>query len=507
MKILILSPKEIYKGKLKLFAESCKTFGYETVTLETIPEDVVSYVLKGKFDAVIHRNEHGRLFADKCLNTMYALVKAKIPALSLDLGYFAHYKSFMLDFYVETLDGLRSSIYNDWNDLPERVDWKSAPAYIQDYRNEVFKNIARADNTKHAGKVAIWMQWTTDLLRPELGKMHQSTWVNQLIEKLKAQGKVPVLKHNPVIAKGLYDHTVPLISQDTTIFCDREKQVETCPRLVYDKHANWNLVAGCDYHIVLCSSVTNILCLAKKPVIAMGQSWFNALDIFEEPLSLKEELKKPSVNKTAQEKWMNWWIQRQRPFEQIGELVEPMVKKAQALYSTPEPELWKYHYIYSHPKEFKLYGARMHGKKALPIVLDLAPKSLVDIGCGKNNFIPFIKESLPQLTALGVDPCAPEADLKASALDLPIPDKTYELLTSFDTLEHLKEQDLETCFSELRRVSSSFLFSISPNASKTTVLGQQLHPTVKPLAWWKEKLSPFVATLQEKDGYLFGHWK
>lgn len=506
MKILILSPKEIYKGKLKLFAESCKTFGYETVTLETIPEDVVAYVLKGKFDAVIHRNEHGRLFADKCLNAMYALVKAKIPALSLDLGYFSHYKSFMLDFYVETPDGLRSSIYNDWNDLPERVDWKSAPAYIQDYRNEVFKNIARADNTKHAGKVAIWMQWTTDLLRPELGKMHQSTWVNQLIEKLKAQGKVPVLKHNPVIAKGLYDHTVPLISQDTTIFCDREKQVETCPRLVYDKHANWNLVAGCDYHIVLCSSVTNILCLAKKPVIAMGQSWFNALGIFEEPIVFPDRLQKPLIDNAKREKWMNWWLSRQAQFDDIPLLLKPLVEKAQRVYNEPSGELWKYDYIYARPEEFPNYGGSMHGKKALPIVLDLAPTSLIDVGCGTNNFISYVKQHLPKLEAIGVDPSAPQADVKAIAQKLPVANKQFVLLTCFDVLEHIEISDIPSTLKEFQRVSHAFLFRVAIKDSKIKVLGHSLHPTVKPISWWIEQLKPLAKTIQEKDGYLFGVW-
>lgn len=239
----------------------------------------------------------------------------------------------------------------------------------------------------------------------------------------------------------------------------------------------------------------------------MGQSWFNALDVFKEPLSLTAELKKPRVNKAAQEKWMSWWLQRQRPFEQIGELVEPIVKKARALYETSEKELWKYDYIYSHPKEFKHYGARMHGKEALPIILDLAPKSLIDIGCGRNNLLPLLKQSLPNLIALGVDPCAPEADLKASALALPLPDKSYELVTAFDVLEHLQEPSIENCLSELKRVSHTFLFSIAFKPSKTTVLGQQLHATVKPATWWKEKLSPLTATLQEKDGYLFGHWK
>lgn len=507
MKILILSPKEIYKGKLQLFADSCVAFGHEVQICETTPEDIVEFCKKNNFDAVVHRNEHGRLFADGCLKAMYALVKAKIPALSLDLGYFAHYKSFMLDYYVETQDGLRSSIYDEWVSLPEKVDWLKAPTYIQDYRNEVFQSIARADNTKYSNRVAIWMQWTTDLLRPELGKMHQAQWVNSLVSLIRAQGKEPIIKHNPVIAKGLYEHTVPLIDPTVTILCDRKKQLETCPRLTFDKHANANLAAGCDYHIVLCSSVTNILSLSKKPIIAMGQSWFNALGIFSEPTKFPTELKKPKILNHNREKWMAWWLSRQRPFDQIASLLPEMVSKAQATYSRASNEDWKYEIIYSQPEIFKTYGARLHGKDALPIILDLAPNSLLDVGCGQNNLIPLIKQHLPKLIAKGVDPVAPQADIKAYAQELPCKDKEYTLLTAFDVLEHLPEADIEKTLKEFQRVSRAFVFSISTKPSKVQVLNQPLHLTVKPSSWWKEKIMQFTSSLQEKDNYLFGIWK
>lgn len=506
MKLLILSPKEIYKGKLQLFANSCVAFGHEVQICETVPEDIVEFCRKNNFDAIVHRNEHGRLFADGCLKAIYALVKAKIPVLSLDLGYFAHYKSFMLDYYVETQDGLRSSIYDEWVSLPEKVDWQKAPAYIQDYRNEVFQSIARADNTKYSNRVAIWMQWTTDLLRPELGKMHQAQWVNSLVSLIRAQGKEPIVKHNPIVSKSLYEHTVPLIDPTVTILCDRKKQLETCPRLTFDKHANANLAAGCDYHIVLCSSVTNILSLSKKPVIAMGQSWFNALGIFSESVNFPSELSKPKVINNNREKWMNWWLQRQKPFAEIASLLPSIVEKALSSYARASSELWKYDFIYNNQSQFKHYGSRNHGKKALPIVLDLQPKSLVDIGCGHNDFTKLVKKYLKSCRTLGVDPCCPSAELKCSAQQLNLPNKSFQLLTAFDVLEHIPEPDLSQVLKEFVRVSDSFLFRVSTKSCIKSVVGQ-LHPTVKELDWWLELLRNYAETLQEKDGYIFGHWK
>lgn len=506
MKLLILSLKENYTGKLAIFAEACKKHKITVEVIEKLPEDIVSYVKENRFDAVIHRNEHGRLFADGALQAMYSLLKAKIPALSIDFGYFAHYKTFMLDFYVKTDDGLKSSIYNEWSAIPEKVVWSKAPGYIQEYRNEVFQRISRADNTKYSNQVAIWMQWNAKLLRPEIGTMSQVTWLNKVIKLVKDQGKVPVVKHNSVIHSELYEHTVPKIDKDVVVLCDREKLREKSPRLVFDKYANWNLVAGCDYHIAICSSVTNILSLAKKPVIAMGQSWFNALGVFEEPVNFPEKLVKPVVNNSKREKWMNWWLSRQAQFDDIPALLTTIVEKANLVYNEPDGELWKYDYIYSRPEEFPNYGGSMHGKRALPIVLDLAPKSIIDVGCGTNNFIPFIKKHLPKLEAIGVDPAAPQADLKGIAQKLPVKDKEFHLLTCFDVLEHIGEHDIPGVLKEFKRVSHAYLFRAATKDSKIKVLGHSLHPTVKPIDWWVEKLKPLAKTVQEKDGYLFGVW-
>lgn len=506
MKILILSLKENYEGKLNIFSEACKKHKIEVEILKELPSDLVAYVKEHQFDAVVHRNEHGRLFADGALQAMYALVKAKLPALSLDFGYFAHYKTFMLDFYVDAGDGLKSSIYNDWSQLSVKVDWSKQPLYIQEYRNEVFQKISRADNSKYSGQVAIWMQWNAKLLRPEIGTMSQADWLNKVIALVRQQGKVPVVKHNGVIHSELYEQTVPKIDKDVTILCDREKLRDKSPRLTYDKFANWNLVAGCDYHVAICSSVTNILSLAKKPVITMGQSWFNALGIFEEPINFPDRLEKPSVNNLNREKWMNWWLSRQAQFDDIPLLLASIIEKASLVYSEPKGELWKYDYIYSRPEEFPNYGSSMHGKKALPIVLDLAPSSLIDVGCGVNNFIPYVKNHLPKLKAIGIDPAAPQADLKGTAQKLPIGDKEFVLLTCFDVLEHIEEQDIALTLKEFKRVSHAYLFRTATKDSRLKVLGHSLHPTVKPITWWMEQLKPFAKTIQEKNGYLFGVW-
>lgn len=507
MKLLILATRDVYREKLAIFAQACEAHRITVDTVTALPNDIVTYVQEHAYDAVLHRNEHGRLFADGTLQAIAALVKAKIPALSLDFGYFAHYKTFMLDYYIPHEDGLRSSIYNEWDSLPTKVDWSKAPAYLQDYRNDVFQRISRADNSKYAGKVAIWMQWNAKLLRKEIGACSQAEWLNKAITLVRAQGKEPIIKHNNVIHSELYNQTVPLIDPSVAILCEREKLRLRSPRLTYDKFANWNLVAGCDYHIAICSSVTNILALAKKPVITMGQSWFNALDIFEEPLTFPTSIEKPKIHNTAREKWMNWWLSRQALFQDIPALLPSLIAKARAGTVPLVGELWKYEHIYSNPASFPNYGGSMHGKKALPLLLDLAPASLLDVGCGTNNFIPFLKTHLPNLTAIGVDPCSPQADVKATAQQLPFKNKEFELLTSFDVLEHIVEAEIPDTLKELSRVSQSFLFRIAKKDSRLTVQNQTLHPTVKPTSWWRAQLQPLAATVQEQSGYLFGHWK
>jgi ubiquinone/menaquinone biosynthesis C-methylase UbiE len=78
----------------------------------------------------------------------------------------------------------------------------------------------------------------------------------------------------------------------------------------------------------------------------------------------------------------------------------------------------------------------------------------------------------------------------ASALDIPYPDNSFDLVVCFDVMEHIPEDDIPTALKEIRRVGSrGYIFSIALNTEKCPV-GKRVvtHITVMDVDWWKGKL-------------------
>lgn len=155
------------------------------------------------------------------------------------------------------------------------------------------------------------------------------------------------------------------------------------------------------------------------------------------------------------------------------------------------PPTWteqeKYTWIHQHHPR---YGNRNHGQSAYPIVLDMGVKSLLDVGCGNGHFVEWAKTQ--GIRAVGVD-IGSDYGTRADACNLPFPNLFFELITAFDLLEHLQEDDLDIALREFRRVSSRWLFSIGYGRSR--IRGPdtwlQLHPIAKKEEWWIDKLSKY----------------
>ena len=170
-------------------------------------------------------------------------------------------------------------------------------------------------------------------------------------------------------------------------------------------------------------------------------------------------------------------------------------------------------------KKVKQYGHGNTGKAFITPVLDLNPKSLLDVGCGYNQFchdlvrartrpVPeddvwqshlnarmksgeFNDEGLPEINifAVGVDCACPGADVIASAADLPFCDNSFEMITSFDCMEHIAEEEIEEVINELYRVSSRHVFlQIDLADHGTKIDGETLHVTLKERDWWNEMI-------------------
>jgi len=277
---------------------------------------------KFKVDALCRRDEHSKLFgkgwADKKI--IEQCHEMGIKTLSFDFGYLGHYETFMVDTYGPNAE---SSILVDWPNVSDELDWSKTPAYVQEYRKKFLEKVEKAKNEPPvdglvSGQyVVIWPQYSMDLLKSEFKKdsdvrTEVTTWLNRCANAVREAGLTPVIKGGPAlpdwsrlnVADVNVDH----------FYLHNENHLKD-PRVTggkFIKDINTKLMAHAKYHIVGQSSVTNELVMCEAPVVATGQSWFNGLDIFQEPMSWETVLNEPMrINKKARNKWINWWLSKQ----------------------------------------------------------------------------------------------------------------------------------------------------------------------------------------------------
>ena len=146
----------------------------------------------------------------------------------------------------------------------------------------------------------------------------------------------------------------------------------------------------------------------------------------------------------------------------------------------------KYEKIYT---DAKSYGKRDHGSESHDIVLNLKPKTLLDVGCGKGKYVEWAKSV--GIKAEGLD-FASGYGVQADVACMPFDDNSFEIITAFDVLEHFREEDLHRGLLEMARVASRFwLISIGYGPSRKNWHGEvlQLHPiATKDPDWWMPHL-------------------
>lgn len=167
-------------------------------------------------------------------------------------------------------------------------------------------------------------------------------------------------------------------------------------------------------------------------------------------------------------------------------------------------EIEKYRWIYG-LEDHGGYGSSNHGKDAHKLIVETGCKSLVDVGCGHNEFAGQMRDA--GIFAVGVDFACPDADVVADAVDLPFTDDEFDLVTAFDVLEHIPPDQIIAALREFSRVARGYVVSIAYTDSRSfrDELGS-LHPTVRPKGWWIETLSWF-GTVNKSGPYLYGGFK
>lgn len=170
-------------------------------------------------------------------------------------------------------------------------------------------------------------------------------------------------------------------------------------------------------------------------------------------------------------------------------------------------EAAKYSELYQ-SGELPRYGHSNHGKSILDSVIGWMPASLVDVGCGYNEFVTSFRAKAPGVRALGVDFACPGADVLAPASSLPFSDREFDVLTAFDVLEHLLPVDVKRTLSELARVSRRFVFAINYGPGRARWKCQTLHPTIREEGWWLQQIKAAGAVEVRQEGrFIFGRWR
>lgn len=156
------------------------------------------------------------------------------------------------------------------------------------------------------------------------------------------------------------------------------------------------------------------------------------------------------------------------------------------------------------------YGATNHGSESIPLVNLYRPRFTIDLGCGRNQFARDLRRR--RFDAIGVDWVYPEADVRAPMHATGLVSGSADLITAFDSLEHLITEDVPRVLREMRRLAAPnarFIFSISTRPSRIKALGEGLHPTVRPMSWWGTQISKvgIVESMRTRGRYVTGRFR
>jgi cyclopropane fatty-acyl-phospholipid synthase-like methyltransferase len=169
------------------------------------------------------------------------------------------------------------------------------------------------------------------------------------------------------------------------------------------------------------------------------------------------------------------------------------------------------------------YGHSFEGAHRLDEILSLAPESIIDIGSGWNEFIIQIRQ-LINLTVegdavkfseeylgaflkfrfVGVDIACPGADIIASAHNLPFQPGSYDLIVSFDCMEHIPEEEVPLVIQEFHRVANRIYLQVALTESETLIDDEKVHVCVKPKEWWLEAVREYFPNAKIRHHSFLG---
>lgn len=130
----------------------------------------------------------------------------------------------------------------------------------------------------------------------------------------------------------------------------------------------------------------------------------------------------------------------------------------------------------------------------LPLIREIAPKTIIDFGCGQSRLPDAIAETLG-IPVTRFDPAIPAYASR--------PNRLFDLLINVDVLEHIPEQELDAVIADIAALGRNALIVIDTVPAETILPnGQNAHVTVHPSEWWQTKLTkafPFIEPIRVRS--------
>ncbi len=105
-------------------------------------------------------------------------------------------------------------------------------------------------------------------------------------------------------------------------------------------------------------------------------------------------------------------------------------------------------------------------------------KSVLDYGTGKGAFPKNLKKSIPELEVGAYDPAVEQFSKK--------PNRSFDLVTSFDVLEHVERHSVSDVLNEMKELCNKVIYlqiDLQP-AVKRLSSGRNAHILLAPPDWW-----------------------
>lgn len=152
-------------------------------------------------------------------------------------------------------------------------------------------------------------------------------------------------------------------------------------------------------------------------------------------------------------------------------------------------EIQKYRQSYQDPRYGMGPARQKQARQLLDSVMPMA--SYLDVACGRGEMLEYAQEVLNIKCTMGAEVVealiSPGRIVYGEAHDLPFADNQFDVVGSFDVLEHLVRSDVDMALRELSRVAG-FAVLLTVSNTSSVHLGQELHPTRLAYMEWDQAI-------------------